>query len=130
MNQTFENERRPRTQEETENRREARPRTRINVENVKRLAETGRRLGNEAMGHARRRPQLAIGVALATGFVAGSIFGSRLGQVMLASAAGYLVKHALSGDSALEEIRLSLERLVDGTRRGDRAEGEAPAPRT
>lgn len=124
MDQTFENERKPWTRDEVGKGNEPRPR--INVANMKRLVETGRKIGNEAVGHARRRPQLAIGIALATGFVAGSVFGSRLGQVIVAAATGYLVKHALTGDQALEDLRRTLERIVDGASHREHAEAEPP----
>jgi hypothetical protein len=96
--------------------------------NTKRVLEMARKLGADATAQARRRPQLAIGVALAVGFVAGSVLGTRLGQVLVAGAAGYLIKHVLLGDSALEELRRSLERIVDGTGGEPREPESARAP--
>jgi hypothetical protein len=126
MNQTFERDRGPGMQSESGSAQDEsstrggatgksnKGKPRISAADMKRVLEAGRRIGNDAVGYTRRRPQLAIGVALGAGFVAGSIFGSRLGQVMMAGAAGYLIKHALLGDPALDQMRRTLERMVGG----------------
>jgi ElaB/YqjD/DUF883 family membrane-anchored ribosome-binding protein len=91
---------------------------------IARLREAGRNLGEQIDGQVRKRPYVALGAAAGVGFVAGSLFGSRLGQVLLAAGIGYAAKHALGADLGLglDRIHSALERL---TREAARSSGSA-----
>ena len=91
---------------------------------IARLREAGRNLGEQIDEQVRKRPYVALGAAAGVGFVAGSLFGSRLGQVLLAAGIGYAAKHALGGDLGLglDRIHSALEKL---TREAARSSGNA-----
>jgi ElaB/YqjD/DUF883 family membrane-anchored ribosome-binding protein len=84
-----------------------------------RLREVGRNIGSQLEEQVQKRPYVVIGAAAGIGFVAGSLFGSRLGQVLLAAGIGYLVKNVASGDIGVERIQEGIERLTQQ----DRAKG-------
>jgi ElaB/YqjD/DUF883 family membrane-anchored ribosome-binding protein len=77
-----------------------------------RLREVGRNLGGQLDDQVKKRPYVVIGAAAGVGFVAGSILGSRLGQVLLAAGMGYLAKHVFAGDLGIDRIQAGLERLT------------------
>lgn len=79
---------------------------------VARLREVGRNLGAQIEEQVNKRPYVVIGAAAGVGFVAGSLFGSRLGQVLLAAGLGYLAKNVLNGDIGVERIQEGLEKLA------------------
>lgn len=83
-----------------------------------RLREAGRNLGAQLEEQVRKRPYVVIGAAAGLGFVAGSLLGSRLGQLLLAAGIGYAAKDALEGDLDLDRIRDGIDRLMH-----ERAEG-------
>ncbi len=76
-----------------------------------RWREVGRNLGSQIEEQARKRPYVVIGAAAGAGFVLGSLFGSRLGQVLLAAGIGYVVKNVVDGEIAVERLQESLEKL-------------------
>ncbi|MDP9150344.1 MAG: hypothetical protein M3O36_10440 [Myxococcota bacterium] len=69
---------------------------------IAKLKEVGRNLGSQLEEQTRKRPYVVVGAAAGLGFVAGSIFGSRLGQLILAAGLGYAAKNVFGGD-LLEE---------------------------
>ncbi len=77
-----------------------------------RLREVGRNLGDQLDEQVHKRPYVVIGAAAGVGFVAGSILGSRLGQVLLAAGVGYAAKHVLGGDFGLDRLQAGLDRLT------------------
>jgi ElaB/YqjD/DUF883 family membrane-anchored ribosome-binding protein len=77
-----------------------------------RLREAGKNLGVQLEEQVRKRPYVVIGAAAGVGFVAGSLFGSRLGQVLLAAGLGYVAKNVLEGDIGVERIQEGIERLA------------------
>jgi ElaB/YqjD/DUF883 family membrane-anchored ribosome-binding protein len=77
-----------------------------------RLREVGRNLSGQLDDQVRKRPYAVVGAAAGVGFVAGSILGSRLGQVLLAAGLGYLAKHVVAGDFGIDRIQAGLERLT------------------
>jgi len=79
---------------------------------VDRLREVSRNLGSQIDEQVRKRPYVVLGAAVGVGFVAGSLFGSRLGQVLLAAGIGYAAKHALGGEVSLDRIQAGIERLI------------------
>ncbi len=87
--------------------REGRPRIEVD-----RLREVGRNLGDQLDEQVRKRPYVVLGAAAGVGFVAGSILGSRLGQVLLAVGVGYAAKHVLGGEFGLDRLQAGLERLT------------------
>jgi hypothetical protein len=77
-----------------------------------RLRELGGRLGAQLEAQARKHPYATISAAAGLGFVAGSLFGSKLGQVALAAGVGYVAKNVLEGDLAVELLRQAIEKLA------------------
>jgi hypothetical protein len=75
-----------------------------------RLREAGANIGSQIQEQARKRPYVVIGAAAGLGFVAGSLLGSRLGQVLLAAGVGYVVRNVLQ-DGAVERLQDALDRL-------------------
>jgi hypothetical protein len=78
---------------------------------VARLREVGRNLGEQIEEQVQKRPYVVIGAAAGIGFVAGSLFGSRLGQMLLAAGLGYVAKNLVAGDIDVERIQEKLEEL-------------------
>jgi len=78
---------------------------------VSRLREVGKNLGEQIEEQVQKRPYVVIGAAAGIGFVAGSLFGSRLGQMLLAAGLGYLAKHLVSGDIDVERLQEKLEEI-------------------
>ena len=76
-----------------------------------RMRELGRNLGGQLQAQARKRPYMMLGAAAGIGFVAGSLFGSRLGQVAIAAAVGYFARNVLEGEMG-EPIRHGFEKLA------------------
>jgi hypothetical protein len=50
--------------------------------------------------------------------VAGSLLGSRLGQVMIAAGLGYAAKRVLGDDFGIERIQAEIEKLTGEAERG------------
>jgi hypothetical protein len=82
---------------------------------IERLRRAGQNLGGQVDQQVRKRPYVAVGLAAGLGFLAGSIFGSRLGQMVLAMGVGFVVKSALAGDFAPEKVRSRLEKITGET---------------
>jgi hypothetical protein len=85
---------------------------------VARLREVGRNLGAQLEEQARKRPYVVLGAAAGMGFIAGSLFGSRLGQAAIAAGMGYVAKNLLEGDVGVERLRENLERLAHERTKG------------
>jgi hypothetical protein len=83
-----------------------------------RVAEVGRKLATQVGEQTRKRPYAALGAATGLGFVAGSLFGSRLGQVFLAASLGYVAKNLLGGDLGVQQLQENLEKLAHERMRG------------
>lgn len=79
---------------------------------IARLREVTRNLATQIGEQVGKRPYVVIGAAAGVGFVAGSLFGSRLGQVLLAVGLGYALKNALAGELGVERIQAGLEKLT------------------
>jgi ElaB/YqjD/DUF883 family membrane-anchored ribosome-binding protein len=79
---------------------------------VERLREVGKNLGGQVDDQVHKRPYVVIGAAAGAGFIAGSILGSRLGQVLLATGVGYAAKHLLGPDFGLDRLQAGLEKLT------------------
>jgi hypothetical protein len=77
-----------------------------------RLREVGRNLGSQIDEQVRKRPYVVLGAAAGFGFVAGSVLGSRLGQMLLAVGVGYAAKRVLGGDFGIDRIQAELEKLT------------------
>ena len=78
---------------------------------VARLREVGKNLGAQIEEQVHKRPYVVIGAAAGIGFVAGSLFGSRLGQMLLAAGLGYVVKNLVEGNVDIERLREKLEEI-------------------
>lgn len=93
---------------------------------VDRLREVGRNLGDQFDEQVHKRPYVVIGAAAGIGFVAGSILGSRLGQVLLAAGVGYAAKHVLGGEFGLDRLQAGIERLTgEFEAKADRGSGRS-----
>jgi hypothetical protein len=79
---------------------------------IGRLREVGRNLASQLEQHTRKRPYVLLGAATGLGFVAGSVFGSRLGQVVLAAALGYAARNLVEGDIRVDRLGENLEKLA------------------
>ncbi len=77
-----------------------------------RLRDVGRNLSEQIDEQVHKRPYVALGAAAGIGFVAGSILGSRLGQVLLAAGVGYAAKQLLGGEFGLDRLKAGLEELT------------------
>ncbi|MCL2449279.1 MAG: hypothetical protein FWD17_10050 [Polyangiaceae bacterium] len=82
---------------------------------VQRWLDAGKNLGSQLDEQVQKRPYVAVGAAAGLGFVAGSLFGTRLGQLALALGIGYVVKSMLGERANLESLEAGLE-LVTGER--------------
>jgi ElaB/YqjD/DUF883 family membrane-anchored ribosome-binding protein len=80
---------------------------------IERLREAGRNLGSQLEEQMVRRPYVVVGAAAGIGFVAGSLFGSRLGQMILAVGVGYAAKNVLASSGGLEKIRSGIDKLAE-----------------
>jgi hypothetical protein len=89
---------------------------------VDRLREVGRNLAGQLDEQVRKRPYVVLGAAAGFGFMAGSLLGSRLGQVMLAAGLGYAAKRVLGDDFGIERIQAEIEKL---TGEAERASGRS-----
>jgi ElaB/YqjD/DUF883 family membrane-anchored ribosome-binding protein len=85
---------------------------------IARLRAVGRNLATQLAEQVEKRPYVAIGAAAGAGFVVGSVFGSRLGQMLLAAAIGYAMKNVIEGNIGVEQIEERLEALT-----GERTQG-------
>jgi hypothetical protein len=83
-----------------------------------RLRAAGKNLGTQLEEQVRKRPYVVIGAAVGVGFVAGSLLGSRLGQLIIAAGIGYMARETLEGGPGMERIREGIEQLT-----GERAQG-------
>lgn len=86
-----------------------------------RLRAAGKNLGTQLEEQVRKRPYVVLGAAAGVGFVAGSLLGSRLGQLLIAVGIGYAAREALEEGAAgagIDRIREGIEQLT-----GERAEG-------
>jgi hypothetical protein len=79
---------------------------------MERLRAVGRNLGAQLGEQVQKRPYVVIGAAAGLGFVAGSLLGSRLGQMLLAAGIGYVAKNLAEGDIGVERIQERLEQLA------------------
>ena len=86
---------------------------------VARLREVGKNLGSQIEEQVQKRPYVVIGAAAGIGFVAGSLFGSRLGQMLLAAGLGYVAKNLVGGDIDVDRLQEKLEEIS-----GDRSTAE------
>ena len=98
-------------EERKSTRRHTSPGDRARIE-MARLRAAGKNIGSQVEEHVQKRPYVVIGAAAGLGFVAGSLLGSRLGQVMIAAGLGYVAKNLLDGDIGIERIQESIERLA------------------
>ena len=61
------------------------------------IRDVGKNLGEQLETQLKERPYVVLGAVAGVGFVAGSLLGSRLGQVAIALAGGYLVRNMIRG---------------------------------
>ncbi|MDP9033925.1 MAG: hypothetical protein M3O50_03900 [Myxococcota bacterium] len=82
---------------------------------IAKLRDVGRNLGSQLEEQTRKRPYVVVGAAAGVGFVAGSILGSRLGQLILAAGLGYALKNVFRGDLLEEGMgKLAQEQRAKG----------------
>jgi hypothetical protein len=66
-------------------------------EELARIKRVGSKAGGEISSYVRKQPLAALGIALGTGFVLGSVVGSRLGRMALVAVAGYAAQELIEG---------------------------------
>lgn len=66
------------------------------------IKKAGTNARDEISAYVKKEPLAAVAIAVGTGFVLGSIVGSRLGRLALMAAAGSVVQEMMAG--ALEEV--------------------------
>jgi hypothetical protein len=79
---------------------------------VARLRELGRNLGGQFEEQARKRPYAMLSAAAGVGFVAGSLLGSRLGQIVLAAGVGSVARNVLGGELGQELLRQAIDKIA------------------
>jgi ElaB/YqjD/DUF883 family membrane-anchored ribosome-binding protein len=73
------------------------------------IRDVGKNLGEQLETQMKDRPYVVLGAVAGVGFVAGSLLGSRLGQVAIALAGGYLVRNMIKGGGGGEVQRIVKE---------------------
>jgi hypothetical protein len=81
-----------------------------------RVREITRNLGEQLETQIHERPFVVLGAVAGASFVAGSLLGSRLGQIAVAIAGGYLVRNALNqaaGPGGVQRVvKESIEKIT------------------
>jgi hypothetical protein len=85
---------------------------------MERLRAAGKNLRAELEEQVRKRPYVVIGAAAGVGFVAGSLLGSRLGQLLIAAGIGYVARETLERGPGMDRIREGIEQLTGEKARG------------
>jgi hypothetical protein len=67
------------------------------------LRDVGRNLGGQIETQMQERPFVVLGATLGFGFAAGALFGSRLGQIALALAAGYGLRNLVASEGGIPQ---------------------------
>ncbi len=67
---------------------------RVQIAKIKRA---GMSISDEVGTFVKEKPLAAVGIALGTGFVLGSVLGTRLGRIALVAAGGYAAQEILEG---------------------------------
>jgi hypothetical protein len=80
-----------------------------------RWREVGKNLSGQIDEQVHKRPYVALGAAAGIGFVAGSLFGSRLGQMVLAVGIGYAARSMMEGELTPEAVRARFEKIAGGS---------------
>jgi ElaB/YqjD/DUF883 family membrane-anchored ribosome-binding protein len=80
-----------------------------------RWRDAGRNLSAQIDEQVHKRPYVALGAAAGLGFVAGSMFGTRLGQLVMAIGLGYVAKGILGDAASLEALQAGLEKMTGET---------------
>jgi DUF883 C-terminal glycine zipper region len=81
----------------------------MNRNGTESVRTVARDLNAQLATQVRERPYVTIGFAAGAGFVAGSVLGSRIAQLGVAIAAGYLAREMMEGS----EVAGELKRLID-----------------
>jgi hypothetical protein len=83
-----------------------------------RIKNAGADAGEEVARYVRKNPLVAVGIAAGAGFVGGSLFGTRLGRMLLVLGAGYAAQDLLGealGEGGLRGlIAKELARAAEG----------------
>lgn len=79
---------------------------------IRELAEVARNLGSQIDEQVHKRPYVVLGSTAALGFVAGSLLGSRFGQLVLAVGLGYVARNVLGGEIDVSSIGAGVGKLA------------------
>ncbi len=79
---------------------------------IRELAEVARNLGSQIDEQVHKRPYVVVGSTAVLGFVAGSLFGSRFGQLVLAVGLGYVARNVLGGEIDVASIGAGVGKLA------------------
>jgi len=79
---------------------------------IRELAEVARNLGSQLDEQVHKRPYVLVGSAAVLGFVAGSLLGSRFGQLVLAVSLGYVARNVLGGEIDASSIQANVGKFT------------------
>ncbi len=79
---------------------------------IREFAEVARNLGSQIDEQVHKRPYVVVGSTAVLGFVAGSLFGSRFGQLVLAVGLGYVARNVLGGEIDVASIGAGVGKLA------------------
>jgi hypothetical protein len=98
--------------------REVADRAAAELSKIKRASSS---LGSEITTYVKKQPMASIGIALGTGFVLGSVLGTRLGRIALVAAAGYaaqeLAEAALGKGGVRQLLVQEVQKLANASER-------------
>lgn len=79
---------------------------------IRELGEVARNLASQLDEQVHKRPYVVVGSTAVLGFVAGSLFGSRFGQLVLAVGIGYVARNVLGGEIDVASLRTGVGKLA------------------
>lgn len=83
---------------------------------IRELTNVVSNLGSQLDQQVHKRPYVVVGGTAVLGFVAGSLFGSRFGQLVLAVGIGYIARNVLGGEIDAASIEAGVGKIAgEGT---------------
>ena len=82
---------------------------------MERIKSVGQNLGQQIEQQLSDRPYVVLGAVAGVGFVAGALIGSRLGQIAVAIAGGYLIRNAIraQGGDLQKVVKQGIDKLTN-----------------
>jgi hypothetical protein len=81
---------------------------------LEKIRSVGQNLGEQIEEQLAERPYVVLGAVAGVGFVAGALVGSRLGQIAVAIAGGYLIRNAIrsQGGDVQKLVKQGIDKLT------------------